>query len=342
MQVSDGIQGAQTTVVVMIPCYNEEENIADVIREIPRRMPGVDRVFVLVIDDGSRDRTVERAREAGADFILQHKHNRGLAVSFRDGLDAALSLGADVIVNTDGDNHYDQSRIPELVEPILRGEADIVIGSRPIGGLKEMTFARRWGNRLANLVFRFLYGLPKDTDISSGFRAYSRDAALRLSVTSKYTYTHETLISALDHRLTIASRLIPARDVRRPSRLMSSVRSHVFRAGSVAIMSFVVHRLFRLLIATSAVLMLVGVALYARFLYFFIRDDGAGHIQSLIAASLVILVGVQLLIAAFFAAMSAKNRQLIEEVLYLERRAAYERQPRLSPAEARAPVEAEA
>ncbi len=328
-----------STLVVIIPAYNEEENIGDVIREVPREIDGVDRTFVLVIDDGSRDRTVELAREAGADFIVPHSHNRGLAVSFRDGLDAALSLGADVIVNTDGDNHYDQSRIPELVEPIVAGEADIVIGSRPIGGLSEMPFARRWGNRLANWVFRILYGLPRDTDISSGFRAYSRDAALRLSVTSKYTYTHETLISALDHRLTIASKLIPARDVTRPSRLMSSVGSHVFRAGSVAFMSFVVHRLFRILTAASVVLMLAGAVLWVRFLYFFLSGDGGGHLQSLVAASLAIILGAFLLTAAFFAAILAKNRQLIEEMLYQQRKQAHERDTKLTPPEVPVPAE---
>ena len=313
-----------TTLVVMIPAYNEEATIGDVIREAPRQVSGVDRVLVLVIDDGSRDRTAAVAREAGADFILSHRGNRGLAISFRDGLDAALTLGADVIVNTDADNHYDQTRIPELVAPVLAGEADIVIGSRPLGGLSEMSLSRRWGNRIANATFRFLYGLPQDTDISSGFRAYSREAALRLSVTSKYTYTHETLISALDQRLNIISKVIPARDVSRPSRLMSNVRSHVFRAGSVAFMSFVIHRLFRILALVSTLLILMGGAFYARFIYFYATSGGAGHIQSLVGASLAVILGVQLLVGSFFAASLVKNRQLVEEVLYQQRRQLFE------------------
>lgn len=322
-----------STLVVMIPAYNEEASIGQVIREVPRSIPGVDRVLVLVIDDGSRDRTAEVAREAGADFILTHRVNRGLAITFREGLDAALSLGANIIVNTDADNHYDQTRIPELIGPILAGEADIVIGSRPIEGLEKMSFTRRWGNRLANLIFRFLYGLPPNTDISSGFRAYSREAALRLSITSRYTYTHESLISALDHRLKIVNKVIPARDVTRPSRLMSSVWSHIVRAGSVAFMSFVVHRLFRILAAISALLILVGTGLYLRFLYFFVTSEGVGHVQSLVAGSLVIILGVQLLIWGFFAAALAKNRQLVEEMLYQQRRELYERGlPAVAPA----------
>lgn len=320
-----------TTLVVMIPAYNEESTIGQVIREIPRQVPGLSRVFVLVIDDGSRDRTVEVAREAGADFILSHRGNRGLATTFRDGLDAALSLGADVIVNTDADNHYDQTRIPELVAPVLAGEADIAVGSRPISGLSEMSVVRSVGNRLANAVFRFLYGLPRDTDISSGFRAYSREAALRLSITSKYTYTHESLISALDHRLNIVSKVIPARDVTRPSRLMTNVHSHIFRAGSMAFMSFVVHRLFRILALVSTLLILAGVVFYARFLYLFFASGGGGHIQSLVAGSLAIILGVQLLVGSFFAAMLVKNRQLVEEMLYQQRREVYERGPALSP-----------
>lgn len=319
-----------TTLVVMIPAYNEEPTIGQVIQEVPRRITGVDRVLVLVIDDGSRDRTAQAAREAGADLILTHRGNRGLAVTFRDGLDAALSLGADVIVNTDADNHYDQTKIPKLVAPVLEGEADIVIGSRALGELAKMDSMRRWGNWIANLMFRFLYGLPADTDVSSGFRAYSREAAMRLSITSKYTYAHESLISALDQRLKIVSRVIAARDVTRSSRLMSSVRSHVLRAGSMAFMSFVIHRLFRILALVSALLMLIGGGVYVRFLYFFFGSGGEGHLQSLVAGSLLIILGAQLLVGSFFAAALVKNRQLIEEALYQQRRMVYEEGVRYS------------
>ncbi len=320
-----------TTLVVMIPAYNEESTIGQVIREIPRQIPGIDRVAVLVYDDGSSDRTSEMARQAGADYVLRHSCNRGLAVTFRDALDAALHLGADVIVNTDGDNHYDQTRIPELAEPILTGKADIVVGSRDLAGLKEMDAIRKWGNRIANWVFRFLYRLPEGTDVSSGFRAYSREAALRLTITSKYTYAHESLIVAKDHNLVIANRPFPAKDVTRPSRLMKSVGSHIYRAGTVAVLSFAVHRLFQMLMLSATLLILAGSAAFIRFFYFVVTSGGGGHIQSLIIGAVLVILGMQVAMGSFLGLALAKNRQLVEDVIYMQRRQAFE--PRWTPSE---------
>ena len=313
------------TLVVTIPAHNEELTIGEVIREVPREIHGIGRVLLLVFDDGSTDKTGEAARSAGADFVLVHEMRRGLAVTFREALDAALELGADVIVNTDADNHYDQTRIPELAAPIVSGSADIVVGSRSLGELREMGPIRKWGNRMANWLFSFLYRLPENTDVSSGFRAYSREAALRLTVTSKYTYAHESLIVAKDHQLTIVNKVFPARDVTRPSRLMSSLRSHIFHAGSVALLSYCVHRLFFILMGLSAVLMLGGAVAFLRFLYFLLTSGGAGHVQSLIVGSLLVIVGLQLMLASFFALALSKNRQLVEDIIYQQRRALYDR-----------------
>ncbi len=313
-----------TTLVVVIPSYNEEENVAQVIRSVPRQIPGVGRVAVLVYDDGSSDGTAEEARQAGADYVLRHSRNRGLAITFRDALDAALHLGADVIVNTDGDNHYDQSRIPDLVAPVLAGQADIVVGSRDLALLQDMGFVRRWGNRIANSIFRFLYRLPNGTDVSSGFRAYSREAALRLTITSKYTYAHESLIVAKDHNLLIANKIFPAKDVARPSRLMKSVSSHIYRAGTVAVLSFAVHRLFHILLLGTALLMLAGLATFVRFLYFVVTSGGGGHIQSLIIGAVLIILGMQVAMGSFFGLSLAKNRQLVEDVIYMQRRQMFE------------------
>ncbi|MBI1886460.1 MAG: glycosyltransferase family 2 protein [Chloroflexi bacterium] len=313
-----------TKLIVVIPAYNEEQTVGEVVRSVPRVIPGVDRLQVLVYDDGSTDRTVEEAQRAGADYVLRHGKNRGLAVTFRDALDAALQLGADCIVNTDADNHYDQSRIPDLVEPVVRSQADIVVGSRALGALQDMGFARKWGNRIANWTFSFLYRLPEGTDVSSGFRAYSREAALRLTITSKYTYAHESLIVAKDHNLVIVNKIFPARDVARPSRLMSGVGAHIYRAGSVAVLSFAVHRLFHILMGTAALLMLAGSAAFIRFLYLFATSGGGGHIQSLIIGAVLVILGMQVIMGSFFGLALAKNRQLTEDIIYMQRRQMFE------------------
>lgn len=310
--------------IVVIPAYNEEQNVAEVVRSVPREIPGIERVAVLVYDDGSTDRTGEEARKAGADYILRHSRNRGLASTFRDALDAALHLGADVIVNTDGDNHYDQAKIPDLVEPIIAGQADIVVGSRDLAALNEMGFVRKWGNRIANWIFRFLYRLPDGTDVSSGFRAYSREAALRLTITSNYTYAHESLIVAKDHNLIIANRMFAAKDVSRPSRLMRSVGSHIYRAGTVAVLSFAVHRMFHILTLGATLLILAGTAAFLRFFYFVITSGGGGHVQSLIIGAVLVILGIQVVLGSFFGLALAKNRQLIEDVIYSQRRQRFE------------------
>ncbi len=324
MQAVQGGHKEMTTLVVVIPAYNEEQTVAEVIRSVPREIPGVDRVAVLVYDDGSTDRTAEEARQAGADYIPSHSRNRGLAITFRDALDEALHLGADVIVNTDADNHYDQSRIPELVAPIIAGQADIVIGSRDLAALKEMGIGRKWGNRIANWIFRFLYRLPDGTDVSSGYRAYSRDAALRLTITSRYTYAHESLIVAKDHNLIIVNRTFPATDVTRPSRLMTSVGSHIYRAGTVAVLSYAVHRLFHILMLGAALLTLAGSAAFLRFSYFVVTSGGGGHVQSLVIGAALVILGMQVMLGSFFGLALAKNRQLIEDVIYSQRRQRFE------------------
>ena len=318
---------AMTKLIVVIPAYNEEQNVAEVVRSVPREIPGIDRVAVLVYDDGSTDRTGEEARMAGADYVLRHSCNRGLAITFRDALDAALHLGADVIVNTDGDNHYDQSCIPDLVAPVMAGEADVVVGSRDLAGLQEMGLVRKWGNRAANWIFAFLYRLPRGTDVSSGFRAYSREAALRLPITSKYPYAHESLIVAKAHNLVIANRPLPAKDVARPSRLMRSVGSHIYRAGSVAVLSFAVHRLFHVLLLGATLLTLAGTAAFIRFLYFVATTGGEGHVQSLIIGAVLMMLGIQVVLGSFFGLALAKNRQLVEDVIYIQRRQMFEARP---------------
>jgi glycosyltransferase involved in cell wall biosynthesis len=301
-------------VIVTIPAYNEEENIAEVIQEIPRRIFGVARVEVLVLDDGSRDRTVDVALAAGADYVISNGLNRGLAYTFQRAINEALARGADVIVNTDADNHYDQTRIPDLIAPILNHQADIVVGSRVLERLK-MRWANKQGNRVANFVMQRMLGIP-GVDVSSGYRAYSREAALSLNVLSGHTYTHETLFNALDHRLRIVSLPLEARHVDRPSRLIRGLPRHIWRAGLVILQSILRYKPLHAYGTLGLIAALAGTVPFLRFLYFFAQGDGDGHLQSLIAGAVLLFLGVQFIVFGMLAKAISWNRQLLEEVLY--------------------------
>lgn len=300
--------------IVTIPAYNEEANIGQVIAEVPRSIVGVKAVEVLVVDDGSEDGTAEAALAAGADYVISHGRNQGLAAAFRTALREAVARGADLIVNTDGDNHYDQSRIPDLIQPLLRGEAEIAIGSRLLGGLR-MRAANKYGNRLANYLMQRLLRLP-EVDVSTGFRAYSREAALRLNVLSHHTYTHETLINALDQRLAIANVPLPARPVERPSRLIRSLPGHIWQAGLVIIRSFTLYRPLQVWGTLGVLCALLGTLPFLRFLYFVAQGEGSGHVQSLLAGSALLFLGVQMYIVGLLASAIGWNRHLLEDVLY--------------------------
>lgn len=304
--------------VVTIPALNEEATIADVIREIPRRIAGIETVEVIVLDDGSRDRTVEVARAAGADLVISHARNQGLAAAFRNVVEAALARGADIILNTDADNHYDQSRIGELVKPIVDGRADVVIGGRMVEELQHMPWANKYGNLLGSRIVSSLAGLPSTVDASTGFRAYSREAALRMHVLTRHTYTHETLIQAADQGLTILEVPIKARPVARQSRLISSVPKHIVRSLIVILRVFTLYKPLRAFGILGSVFMLAGLAVILRFvfLYFFSATHGAGHIQSLILASALLIVGFQVVLMGLLASAIGWNRKFLEEILY--------------------------
>jgi glycosyltransferase involved in cell wall biosynthesis len=292
---------------------DEGQDIGNVIREIPREIRGVSSVRVLVLDDGSLDGTTAVALEAGADWIIHNKRNMGLAFSFQRALEEALARGADIIVNTDGDNHYDQSAIPKLIAPILRGEADIVIGSRLLDAVR-MPKANRYGNKFANAMMQRVLHLP-GVDVSTGFRAYSREAALRLVVFSRHTYTHESLLSAIDQRLVIVNRPIPARTVNRPSRLISSVPRHVWQAGITILRSFLLYRPLELFLLAGAALILVSGALGLRFLLYWFQGDGGGHVQSLLLGLGLLYAGGQVILLGLLADALRANRRLMQEAL---------------------------
>ncbi len=309
--------------IVTIPAYNEEEFIAGVIAEVPRSIDGVASVEVLVLDDGSTDGTSAVALAAGADYVVAHKNNKGLGGAFLDALQEALRRGADIIVNTDADNHYDQSRIPDLIRPILDGKADITVGSRNVRDV-PMRWANKWGNIIGSFVVRKMVGLPGRVDVSTGFRAYSREAALQLNVMSRHTYTHETLIAALEQGLTIVDVPIAARGVTRPSRLIQGIAAHIWRVLIIILRSYAIYQPLRVFMALSLVLMVGGLVPLVRFLVLYFTSEGGGHVQSLVAGSLLLLAGFQVFVLSLLASAIAWNRKMLEEILLRERKRDYD------------------
>jgi len=301
--------------IIQIPCYNEEKTLALALKELPRRVKGFKKVEWLIINDGSTDNTVEVARKSGVDHIVGFTRNQGLARGFMLGLDACLRLGADVIVNTDADNQYDARDIPALVEPILKGRADIVIGARPITEIEHFSPIKKFLQKLGSRVVR----MASHTDIPdapSGFRAMSRDAAMRLNVFNNYTYTLETIIQAGQKNMAITSVPIRVNEDLRPSRLVKSISSYVKRSILTIFRIFVVYKPFHFFMTLGLLIFGAGFLLGVRFLYYLFADGGAGHIQSLILVAILMGIGFQTMLFAFLADLLAVNRNLMEDVQY--------------------------
>lgn len=305
--------------VVQIPCYNEASTLPAVLASIPRRIPGVDSVQVVVVDDGSTDGTGEVARACGADAVVRHPANRGLAAAFRSGLDRALRMGADVIVNTDGDNQYPQEEIPALIRPILAGEADLVLGDRRPGATRHFSPVKRALQRLGSRVVSAASG-AEVADAPTGFRAFSREAALRMNVLSDYSYTLETLIQAGAARLRVVSVPIEARPPARPSRLMRGLPDYLFHSGATILRAYATYRPLAVFLPVGLALIAAGAVVIGRFVYVYFSAGGAGHIQSLVLAAMLVLAGCLMLLNGVLADLEAANRRLIEEALVRLRR----------------------
>jgi len=311
--------------VIQIPCFNEAAHLPATIADLPRRIDGIDGIEVLVIDDGSTDGTADVARSLGA-HVVSVPHNRGLAHTFMLGLEQALLLGADIVVNTDADNQYAGADIAKLVAPILANSADFVIGARPIRDITSFSTVKKWLQRLGSWTVRRLSGTDV-SDATSGFRAMNRAAALRLNVFSRYTYTLETIIQAEHHELRVASVPVRVNPPTRPSRLVRSNLDYVWRTGSAMVRVFVVYRPFRSFMWPAAVLALAGLAIALRFVYFYIAGDGlAGHVQSLILAAILFGLAGTLAAVAFVGELLSINRRLLESLCLDARLRQLERQ----------------
>ncbi len=304
---------------IQIPCLNEADTLPRTIADLPRSLPGVDQIVVIVVDDGSRDATAEVAASLGAQ-VVRSPITRGLARAFMTGIDVALRERADIVVNTDGDNQYRGEDIAALVAPIVARDTDVVIGVRPIEEIAEFSFGKKLLQRVGSGIVRALTGTRVD-DATSGFRAYSRDAALRLAVFSRYTYTLETIVHAAQSGLRIVSVPVRVNRVERPSRLARSSAHYAWRAGVDLARMFVVYRPFRSFVVPAIVACLSGAVLVARFLWYFIASDGApGHVQSLVAAAMLFGAGGVLFVVALVGDLIAINRRLLEELRLESRR----------------------
>ena len=305
--------------IIQIPCFNEEETLGVTYNDLPRHIDGIDEIEYLIINDGSRDKTVEVARELGFHHIVSFKQNKGLAYGFKAGLDACLHLGADIIVNTDADNQYCGEDIEKLVQPILNGEADIVIGERPIDQTEHFSRKKKMFQHLGIWVVRVASG-TNIPDAPSGFRAYSREAALRINVVNEYTYTLETIIQAGHDKIAMTSVPIRTNAELRPSRLFSSMWRYMKRSSTVIIRSFMMYRPLRFFMILGGLLFLIGFLLGVRYLAYMVAGNSGGHIQSLILAAILILMGVQSIVAGLLSDIIAANRKLLEDVQYRVRK----------------------
>lgn len=306
--------------IIQIPCYNEAATLPTTFRALPKRIPGVDEIEFLVIDDGSTDDTVAVARELGVHHIVRFRANRGLAAAFTAGLEECIRHGADIIVNTDADNQYKASDVPRILEPILNGRAELVIGDRGVGSLELFSPVKRRLQRLGSWVLKHASGLDTP-DATSGFRALSRDAALRTLVLSGYSYTLESLIAAGARRAAVEFVPIGVNPQTRSSRLMKSIAHYITVSSGTIVRAYAMYRPLVVFGAIGSILVIIGLVPAFRFVYFYASGDGAGHVQSLILSSILILLGFQVMLIGLVADLVGFNRKILEEVLYRVRRA---------------------
>ncbi|MAW79785.1 MAG: glycosyl transferase [Parvularcula sp.] len=327
-----------TKLVIQIPCLNEAETIAATIADLPRAIDGVDEVEILIIDDGSTDATVDAAKAAGAHHVISNGANRGLAQSFQRGIDMALRLGADIIVNTDGDNQYNGADVAALVRPILDNKADIVVGDRQTERIEHFSPLKKRLQKAGSGVVSTLAN-AEIADAVSGFRAFSRQAAMGMTVRSSFSYTTETLIQAGRRRMRIASVPIRTNKVERPSRLFRSIPHFLVRTGRTMLRAYAMYEPLKIFALLGVALMLAGAAPVVRFLIHYFAGDGSGMIQSLIIGGVLIMIGAIATMFALLADLVAYNRQLLELTLERVRKIEYDLDAQKTAPKKRLPIE---
>ncbi|MDI3534968.1 MAG: hypothetical protein PWQ82_1333 [Thermosediminibacterales bacterium] len=308
--------------IIQIPCYDEEKTLPLTIRDLPKQINGIDEIEYLIINDGSGDRTVEVARELGVHHIVSFPNNRGLAKAFMAGIDACLKLGADIIVNTDGDNQYNGQDIEKLVRPILEGKAEVVVGDRQTDTIEHFSPLKKKLQKLGSWVVR-LASRTDVIDTTSGFRAYSRDAAMRLNVISDYSYTLETIIEAGRKKTAIANVPVRTNEKLRESRLFKSMWGYIKKSASTIIRTYSMYRPLKVFLSLGIIFFSIGFLIGIRYLYFFFNGQGQGHIQSLILSSILITTGFQLGVFGLLADAISAIRKINDELLYRVKKLEY-------------------
>ena len=301
--------------IIQIPCLNEAQTLPATLADLPKSIAGVDAVEVLVIDDGSRDGTADVARACGVDHIVRLRRNKGLAAAFQAGLDASLKAGADFIVNTDADNQYAGQDIPKLIAPLLRGEADMVIGDRNIAELRHMSWRKRQLQALGSWVVRQVSSTSVP-DTTSGFRAYTRETALRMTIVSEFSYTLESIIQAGKKRMAIAHVPVAVNPRTRPSRLFDSVFSYIKRSGATVVRIYAMYEPLKVFTYLGGTISLAGVAGLVRFFYYYLNGLASRHIASLVASGMFVTLGFLVLVIGLLADVISGNRKLLEDLVY--------------------------
>ena len=299
--------------IIQIPCYNEEKALPTTLSELPKHIEGIDEIEVIVINDGSTDKTVDIAKEFGINKIVEMPHNCGLAKAFVAGLTKSLEEGADIIVNTDADNQYNADDIQNLIKPIIEKQADIVIGSRPISKIEHFSPLKKLLQKIGSKIMR-LISSTKVEDAPSGFRAFSRNAALQINVFDNYTYTLETIIQARAKGLTVKTVPIRVNADLRKSKLVKNVFDYIIRSTFTMFRMFLIYRPFRFFTIIATLFLIAGIIPGIRFLYYYMTSGGNGHIQSLILSAILLIVGVQIMVIGILSELLSINRKLLEDI----------------------------